>query len=77
MTIAEKGQQIWGEKISGEKNKHTHTHTTLKKQPQTQTIPIQEKDTKYRPLCLFIRFSKKYLRSQLKMEAELRDWVQL
>lgn len=72
MTIAEKGQQIWGGKISGEKKK-PHVHTTLKKQPQTQTIPIQEKDTKYRPLCLFIRFSKKYLRSQLKMEAELRD----
>lgn len=72
MTIAEKGQQIWGGKISGEKKK-PHTHTTLKKQPQTQTIPIQEKDTKYRPLCLFIRFSKKYLRSQLKMEAELCD----
>lgn len=72
MTIAEKGQQIWGGKISGEKKNHTYTQPS-KKQPQTQTIPIQEKDTKYRPLCLFIRFSKKYLRSQLKMEAELRD----
>lgn len=33
MTIAEKGQQIWGGKISGEKKKTTHTHNPQKTTP--------------------------------------------
>lgn len=42
MTIAEKGQQIWGGKISGEKKNHTYTQPS-KNNPKPKQFPLRRR----------------------------------